>query len=613
MPSWWRLERVDLRASANEGDSTEPRWTQHFRVDLTPREELYVADGRHTGTFEVLIPARAASETYRLYGVARSRLEAGQWVMDLDMGRLDADLGKPRSQFSDQAVAVATADPEATRRLLDEVADDLSEAVVDVDLLRRFADEAAETLATANRQRLQALREQYEEEHAAVRTAGERERAALEQAHRARHEALQAALAARGEEMAKLAAEAEAERARFIEGVAGNLDALHARGRKELAAVAESEVRLRASLEHDHRTRLEELRARIAEVSAEITAKVVAAEAERSRLVAEHEEDMARLRAQYEERRMAAGASSDTLLALRRAQARAAAQRELVPVLQALLRERKRVAESAAAGAAADLASRESWYAALLRGLGSEAITDRQAALDLAITNEDDGLRTMAFVIARVSDDETMYSRALETAFSSGNRALQLAAVHEAFAYGGIALKSKVIDWVLASSDEQLVARLPRISQWAARVVQFSAEGKSRQTAQAALGPPETSSDGTCERGLPSWYPGRDRGEQYIRVAFAKPVRMPEIVVHETGTSVHSAGFVRKLILWDTGGNSVEYRVEDELRRCPGASRFELHRHTAAVVGVTVVIDVDYVSPLYAGIDAIQLVGVPLE
>ena len=613
MPSWWRLERVDLRASANEGNATEPRWTQHFRVDLTPREDLYVAEGRHMGTFEVLIPARAASETYRLYGVARSRLEAGQWVMDLDMGRLDGDLGKPRSQFSDQAVVVATADPEAARRLLDEVADDLSEAVVDVDLLRRFAEETAETLATANRQRLQALREQYEEEHAAIRTAGERERTALEQAHRARQEALQAALAARGDEMAKLAPEAEAERVKFIEGVAGNLDALRARGRKELATVAESEVRLRTSLEDDHRTRLEELKARIAEVSAEIAAKVAAAEAERSRLVAEHEEDMARLRARYEERRVAVVASSETLLALRRAQAQAAAQSELVPVLQALLGERKRVAESTASGAAADLASRESWYAPLLRGLGSEAITDRQAALVLAITNEDEGLRKMAFVIARVSDDETLYSRALETAFGSGNRALQLAAVHEAFAFGGIALRSNVIDWVLASSDEQLVARLPRISQWATRVVQFSAEGRNSQTAQAALGPPEISPDGTCERGIPIWYPGDDRGEQYIRVDFAKPVRMPEIVVHEAGNGVHSAGFVRKLILWDTEGSSVEFKVEDKLRRCPGASRFELHRHPATVADVTVVIDVDYVSPLYAGIDAIQLVGVPLE
>ena len=187
----------------------------------------------------------------------------------------------------------------------------------------------------------------------------------------------------------------------------------------------------------------------------------------------------------------------------------------------------------------------------------------------------------MAFVIARVSDDETLYSRALETAFGSGNRALQLP---------------------------------PRISQWATRVVQFSSEGKKRhcQAAQAALGPPELSPDDRCGSWLPIWYPSTDRGEQYIRVDFAKPVRMPEIVVHEAGNNMRNTGFVRKLILWDTEGNSVEYRVEDKLRRCPGASRFELHRHPAAVAEVTVVIDADH-APRPEGIDTIQLVGVPLE
>ena len=96
-------------------------------------------------------------------------------------------------------------------------------------------------------------------------------------------------------------------------------------------------------------------------------------------------------------------------------------------------------------------------------------------------------------------------------------------------------------------------------------------------------------------------------------IRFNFPTVEDEFDSHEAGTGLHSVGFVRKLILWDTEGNSIEYRVEDKLRRCPGASRFELHRHPAAVADVTVVIDVDYVSPLYAGIDAIQLVGVPLE
>ena len=72
-------------------------------------------------------------------------------------------------------------------------------------------------------------------------------------------------------------------------------------------------------------------------------------------------------------------------------------------------------------------------------------------------------------------------------------------------------------------------------------------------------------------------------------------------------------GFVRKLILSDGKGNDTEYEVQDNLRGCTGVSVFRKYEHAGLVAEVAVVIDTDHQKGGWERINAVALIGVPLE
>ena len=655
LPAWWSVASVEVRSTVNDGDAVEPRWRQHFLTDAAPREPLYVSSGETAGPFEVLIPTRLPTEMYRLYGTARSRLKLGDWVTEVVLDNTVAGLGQPRSLFDGPVVVAGSGEAERTvarlaiaGELAGTLAESLARTTADVEALRQSAEEAATALDAANRQRLNVLRTEHEEGRAALAAASERERAALEVEHRARLEALQSTLAAMTVEIAAMPVAAETERAGLVARNRERLDALQAKHEEERAALEAAGERARAAAKEDAQARLEALKVQLIEASATAEARTAAFEAERTRLVTEHQDSLAGLRARNEAARAAATATPETLLALSQAQAKAAAEREFVAALQTQMEEGKSVEAAAVEATAADLESRTAWYDTLLKGLGSNVIAERNAALDLALASNDEGLRVMAFVLARVSDDTALMARAFDTALVSDHEDLKAQAFAGAFASSDSNLKRKALDAALASGDREIIAdaieiglasdhrelrrkavdtaldpnnewlatRLTRTSQWAKRVVDFSSQASNTQSAEAALGPPQVEAGHECVRGLPSWYAGgptQDEGMHYVRMAFTDPVLWPEIVVYETGNHRSSAGFVRKLILWDADGNSTEYPVQDSLRRCPGASTFDLRRHQALVTEVTVVIDTDHVRFRSEGIDAIKLMGTPVE
>ena len=556
-----------------------------------------------------------------------------------------------RARYEEERTALAAAGERERVRVeqehrsrLEALQASLAEMTSELEAMPTATETESAALVARNRERLDTLRAQYEEERAAVEAGGERERAALEEEHRSRLETLQADLAEMTAESEAMPAAAEAEQAALVTETRTRLDALQSLQQQDLAEISNSGERERSALKEEARARLEALKARLAEESAETKARLAAVQTEQTRLVKENEEALDALRAQSEAERAAATATPETLLALSEAEAEAAAQRELVPILEALVEQGKRVAATAAEDSAADLSVRTAWYGALLDGLGSDVIAERHAALNLALASDDEGLRAMAFVLALVSGDEELKSKAIDTALASEHKDLEGKAIEFAFVSDDEELKSRAIEITLASNDKEmrskaiyaafasdnkalrakvidLIAGLPRISQWASRVVDFSSEADGNQSARAALGSSTVGTNEECRGGFPSWYPGTETGEQFVRVAFAKPVLFPDVVVYETGNDIASHGFVRKLIFWDSDGSGTVYPVQDELRHCPGASRFNLRQHTAPVAEVTVVIDPEHavrtsgvvVTSGSEGIDAIELIGTPIQ
>ena len=152
---------------------------------------------------------------------------------------------------------------------------------------------------------------------------------------------------------------------------------------------------------------------------------------------------------------------------------------------------------------------------------------------------------------------------------------------------------------------------LPSLEQWATRVVDASSYYSTDTGPQWALGATERGYHNRCnsDSGGIYWTTEQaDRGEEFIRVAYAKPVLLPQINVHE----LSNIGFVRKLILWDPEGGSTEYQVLDGLSSCPGTAEFRLYEHTSPVQEVTVMIDTKHKTG-HEKITAIKLIGIPFE
>ena len=154
-----------------------------------------------------------------------------------------------------------------------------------------------------------------------------------------------------------------------------------------------------------------------------------------------------------------------------------------------------------------------------------------------------------------------------------------------------------------------LASHVVTVHQWASRAVDSSSYFSAEFSPEWALGQPSRVECNSQERNT-HWATKRpDDGMHFIRVAFAKSVLLPQIEIHESS----HGGFVRKLILSDGKGNDTEYEVKDDLNQCPGVSVFRMDEHAGPVAEVAVIIDTQHQKGNWERIDAIALIGVPLE
>ena len=210
------------------------------------------------------------------------------------------------------------------------------------------------------------------------------------------------------------------------------------------------------------------------------------------------------------------------------------------------------------------MAARTTRYDALVEKLESEVRAERYAAFDLTIASGDEALTARALELAMGTGDEALGARAFDLVLASEDEQLKLRAFDLVLASGDERLKARAIDMAVASDDEKLKARavstLPRITQWVARVEEFSHRVKGNPNFQPnqIIGPPKNDpcSSDNWPRG---WL--ATKGTNWIRVRFAKPVRFPQIVVYETGSGRNSVGFVRAIRLQDLEGNHTDYAV----------------------------------------------------
>lgn len=263
LPAYWTINSVEISASVNDGDEVSPHYKQRFVANATPREELYLRaeDYGSIGPFSVLVTTRTTTQAHKLYGIATSVLALGKWSTELVMENSAEGLGMPRSLFSGPVVVAGStqADQAVTdllkaRELMKTVAEGIARTSASAEALQRLATEEAEALEAANRQRLAALKEGYEQERATMAAAADRKRMELEVTNHQRLEALKERLKEESAAIETMAAVADRERNRHVEENQRRLDTLKAKYEQERAAVTASAETLKALSEAEAET-----------------------------------------------------------------------------------------------------------------------------------------------------------------------------------------------------------------------------------------------------------------------------------------------------------------------------------------------------------------------
>lgn len=137
LPPWWQVAAVDIQAEVNDGDAIDPRYRQRITVDLSAQEELYLFVDE-TAPFTVVAPS--GIDTHRLYGVASSTLERGEWKTLLDFENLgDLESAAPKTAFKPPVLVSGT---DAAQAALDGFMD--AQAIV-----RALAERSAANAASA--------------------------------------------------------------------------------------------------------------------------------------------------------------------------------------------------------------------------------------------------------------------------------------------------------------------------------------------------------------------------------------------------------------------------------------------------------------------------------
>lgn len=255
LPAYWSIQSVDIRATINDGDEVSPRYRQRFVATVVPDEDLYapVPGDQTVGPFSVVMTTRTTKEAYKLYGIASSSLALGHWATQLVLENSVERLGQTASLFSVPIVVSGSTEAErtaaelvATQELIKTIGEGLARATANSEALSHLAAQEQAALKAANRQRLDALRAQYAQEHAAIEAATARERHTLQIAHQERLEELKTQLDEESLEIDAMVQAAAQSRNRLIEENQQSLDALKAQYEKARAAVTAADETHRA-------------------------------------------------------------------------------------------------------------------------------------------------------------------------------------------------------------------------------------------------------------------------------------------------------------------------------------------------------------------------------
>lgn len=184
LPTWWQVSGVEIHASVNDGDEITPRYRQRFTADVTAREELYRRVDE-IAPFTVIAPSAAAGAEHRLYGVAASVLELGQWSTEISLENSVAGLGMPRPMFAAPAVIAGSEDSQAAvdsfmlgREIAKTLAERSAAAAASAEMLAALHEQAAaqerELIAEIHRRRAAAIKARIEADFGELDSAVDR-------------------------------------------------------------------------------------------------------------------------------------------------------------------------------------------------------------------------------------------------------------------------------------------------------------------------------------------------------------------------------------------------------------------------------------------------------
>ena len=362
LPAYWTVSKVEIAATVNLGDDVSPRYRQRFVADATPADNLFLPafEDAKFGPFILLITTHRKGEVRKLYGIATSVLERGEWSKKLDLANTVTPLGRPRSLYEGPSIVAAT--------------EQTAQVVKEITTLQQLAKTVAESVArsSANAETLQRL---LAEEKAALRAANRKRLVALRQKYA-----------------------------------------------QERQVIAEAAHRARQQLETVNRKGLEALKVKLLNANAEVEKMTTAAELERKQFIAVNHRRLEVLKALYAKKRASAKATARTLQLIDDAEAETEAQKKLAAAFSKLAKHKKRTKEIAQKATLDDLARKAAHNDTLLAGLRGDSVGKRTATLDAVLAGKDAQLKRLAIDTALKSGDNELQAKALAALIAKSSR-----------------------------------------------------------------------------------------------------------------------------------------------------------------------------------------------
>ncbi len=434
LPAYWSVESVEIVASENLGDDVSPRIRQRFVANARPGEDLFLpvpGDGR-IGPFAALITTSTTSQIRKLYGTAISIVELGELSTRVELENSVLGVGLPRSLYAGPVLIAGAAHTDevadqflALHVLSKTVAEGVARSTANTDALEELAAEELAALEQLNQNRLDALREKYEQEALLVAAAADREREEIVAENQARMAALKAELQAETEALVRQKSALDQERQLLVDDSKRMMDELAEQIRQDIAAFAVFAEQQRERQIAEDQARMDSLKAGLAAEEARIDELAEGLAEERQLLIEANRAKLAELEAQYQQRREEVTAAQETLDAIADAEAETQAQARLGASLQALAEERKRVSEILETIDAEDVAKRKARRESVVAALSVDDATQRTAAFDSILAGNDDELKHIALEVVLKADVAELMDLAVDEALKSGNAQLQ--------------------------------------------------------------------------------------------------------------------------------------------------------------------------------------------